>query len=902
MCIRDSYRDDADWTRKPIAELRIPETVRDTILMRVERLDTAQAGILRCAAVLGRSFDYPTLIQLSEQDRLAVEAALQTAVQQQLLEEEPGSRHRYRFRHALTQEAIYEDLSAPTRERLHSAAADVLAEVPGTSKAEIALHLRNANRWQEAIQVTMDAAAAAEARLGYGEAAELYSLLLPLVTTGVDRARLQCRLGEARWLMGTPGRALEPLLDGVTQLEQAGEPLEAARHRLTLGRCYWERSDPAQARAEYELARQVLEPQGPSRDLALAYIRLAGLHVFNHEAAAAQVVAEKAIQTAASADAADMGIWAHNFLGLAIAFQGDYPAGIQHMEQSAQDAVDRGLNNIAGDALNNLVFLYRNNLEIGKLPTLAKRLNATKVERWATLSSRFAAMVWQHETGDLDAGLKTARELLAHARAMDDTNALRRGQLAVVLTCIELERFDEAREHLSRPSAESEVQDLAGEAWGWIHFHLATGDLAGALEGADLLLGLAHAEANDNGAEAAIETFVKAGRLDDANRVLTALEKGPAPINKLSADLSRAKIRLASGETSGSAGEVGDAVAAFHAAGLVLRELQGRLVLAEVYLHEGDAGAAEAEYRLVQETARELGLRLLERHAREGLAQMGIVVEASAAEARLDTQAPTETGERLVTVMFADVRGYTEMVGERPPAEMVDLVATYHRWAAAEVERNLGTVDKFAGDAVMATFNISGTQVDHAAHALQAALTLRDKAAMLGLPVGIGIATGGAVVGSLKTGANVSVVGETTNLASRLQSQAAAGEVVLSAETYRRLASTIDAAPRQLDLKGFAKRVTAYFVAAPGAAGRRPLGVDKPSPEDDIEEGLLSRREREVVAMVAAGLTNKQIAERLFIAERTAEGHVERIRNKLGVRSRTEVATWAVAHGIPRNL
>ncbi len=62
--------------------------------------------------------------------------------------------------------------------------------------------------------------------------------------------------------------------------------------------------------------------------------------------------------------------------------------------------------------------------------------------------------------------------------------------------------------------------------------------------------------------------------------------------------------------------------------------------------------------------------------------------------------------------------------------------------------------------------------------------------------------------------------------------------------------------------------------------------------------GPLSRREREVAAMVAAGLTNRQIAQRLFIAERTAEGHVERIRNKLGVRSRTEVATWAIAHGL----
>jgi non-specific serine/threonine protein kinase len=71
----------------------------------------------------------------------------------------------------------------------------------------------------------------------------------------------------------------------------------------------------------------------------------------------------------------------------------------------------------------------------------------------------------------------------------------------------------------------------------------------------------------------------------------------------------------------------------------------------------------------------------------------------------------------------------------------------------------------------------------------------------------------------------------------------------------------------------------------------RPQGVG-------ADAGPLSRREREVAAMVAAGMTNREIATRLFIAERTAEGHVERIRNKLGVRSRTEVATWAVAHGL----
>lgn len=57
----------------------------------------------------------------------------------------------------------------------------------------------------------------------------------------------------------------------------------------------------------------------------------------------------------------------------------------------------------------------------------------------------------------------------------------------------------------------------------------------------------------------------------------------------------------------------------------------------------------------------------------------------------------------------------------------------------------------------------------------------------------------------------------------------------------------------------------------------------------------LSRREREVAALVAEGLSNREIAERLFISERTAEGHVEQIRNKLGFKSRAQVAAWVAS-------
>jgi DNA-binding NarL/FixJ family response regulator len=73
--------------------------------------------------------------------------------------------------------------------------------------------------------------------------------------------------------------------------------------------------------------------------------------------------------------------------------------------------------------------------------------------------------------------------------------------------------------------------------------------------------------------------------------------------------------------------------------------------------------------------------------------------------------------------------------------------------------------------------------------------------------------------------------------------------------------------------------------------------LSTPEPVD----GQLSRREVEVVHLVMGGMTNREIAQKLFIAERTAEGHLERIRGKLGVRSRTEVAIWAAKHGIGEN-
>jgi class 3 adenylate cyclase len=117
-------------------------------------------------------------------------------------------------------------------------------------------------------------------------------------------------------------------------------------------------------------------------------------------------------------------------------------------------------------------------------------------------------------------------------------------------------------------------------------------------------------------------------------------------------------------------------------------------------------------------------------------------------------------------------------------------------------------VDKFAGDAVMATFNASGARLDHTEQALEAALALSGKASLLDLGVGIGIAVGPAVVAQGADGANVSVLGTTTNLAARLQAVAERGEVILSEEAYRRVAGWLTkrglaAAREEIELRGF---------------------------------------------------------------------------------------------------
>jgi len=171
-----------------------------------------------------------------------------------------------------------------------------------------------------------------------------------------------------------------------------------------------------------------------------------------------------------------------------------------------------------------------------------------------------------------------------------------------------------------------------------------------------------------------------------------------------------------------------------------------------------------------------------------------------------------------VTALFADLRGFTMYAEQHRPDEVVALLNRYYAAIVPQLLTHEGTVVNYAGDAVLAVFNAPTRQDDHALRAARAALAVRAAVIAIAgddptLPTfGIGINTGPALVGNI--GAELrdyTVIGDTVNVAARLEGAAAEGEVLIGAETLRQLgdAAVVEDAGR-LELKGKSEPIDAW--------------------------------------------------------------------------------------------
>jgi class 3 adenylate cyclase/predicted ATPase len=185
---------------------------------------------------------------------------------------------------------------------------------------------------------------------------------------------------------------------------------------------------------------------------------------------------------------------------------------------------------------------------------------------------------------------------------------------------------------------------------------------------------------------------------------------------------------------------------------------------------------------------------------------------------------PAQAERRQLTLMFVDLVGSTAMSAQLDPEEMGEVLEGFQNAVAGEITRLEGHVAKYMGDGVLAYFGFPAAHEDDAERAVRAGLAIVQALAAVRasgvapLMVRIGIATGLVVVGDLigeGAAREQTVVGETPNLAARLQAVAAAGQVVV-AETTRRLVGDLfeleALAPQSL--KGITGTVSAFVVLA----------------------------------------------------------------------------------------
>jgi len=176
---------------------------------------------------------------------------------------------------------------------------------------------------------------------------------------------------------------------------------------------------------------------------------------------------------------------------------------------------------------------------------------------------------------------------------------------------------------------------------------------------------------------------------------------------------------------------------------------------------------------------------------------------------------------REVSVLFADIRGFTSYSEHRDPGEVVDMINTYFGFASATIQAQNGIIDKYMGDAVMAHFNSPLLPVmEHARQAVIAAWEIRrqmrefnSRAGSGKLSFGIGVNTGNALAGNVggKERMEYTLIGDAVNVSKRLQENAGGGQILLGASTYSLVQNFVQARDiGPIDIKGREVKERAY--------------------------------------------------------------------------------------------
>ncbi|HEX2849955.1 MAG TPA: adenylate/guanylate cyclase domain-containing protein [Acidimicrobiales bacterium] len=246
---------------------------------------------------------------------------------------------------------------------------------------------------------------------------------------------------------------------------------------------------------------------------------------------------------------------------------------------------------------------------------------------------------------------------------------------------------------------------------------------------------------------------------------------------------------------------------------------------------------------------------------------------------------------RIVTVLFADLVGYTSLAEGVDPEHVRNVVDRAFQRLVADIGAHGGRIDKILGDAIVALFGAPVAHEDDAERAVRCALqmqrTLAGHAAETEMPLRmrVGINTGEVLVGALRAGGEYTAMGDTVNVASRLQVEAEPGQILVGPDTYALTSDVVRYEPvGPLDVRGRSERVVAYLaLEALVPPGHRPRRARTPlvgrTREMEIlcaalAMGFERRRPQTVLIAGEAGIGKSRLAEELTEASARDHGAV----------------------------
>jgi ATP/maltotriose-dependent transcriptional regulator MalT len=339
---------------------RLPSALRDVLLARVETLSEPAQRVLEAAAVAGSRVDHELLATVTGQDAGRLVELLREAVGSHLLAAHPGS-GAYSFRHALVQEAVYDDLLPVQRGPLHAAYASALSErirqggAAGASATaiaygQLAYHWAAAHDQPNALLAGVMAGQAAESVSALAEALAHYERALELWPQVADaaersplgRGALLYRAAEVAYLAGRSERAIDLMELALEELDPAAGPRRAGALLERLARYHWNDGNSPAAMDAVERAVATVPAEPPSPELARALAAHGQLLMLASRHLDARERSEQAV--AVARQLGDRAVEGHALttLGSALGSLGRLDDGLADLDRGRQIAIELG--------------------------------------------------------------------------------------------------------------------------------------------------------------------------------------------------------------------------------------------------------------------------------------------------------------------------------------------------------------------------------------------------------------------------------------------------------------------------------------------------------------------------------------------------------------------------------